>query len=112
VDLCRWCDRSGSHYYLAVTFAVQEHDLVLSDEITETALELQDTGTKITSLRDADLKDMNDYIRAYSEMAPLLNDYDRHLQRITLTKGTEGFSESEGYTGTHNSLNGKTCRRF
>jgi len=29
------------------------------------------------------MKDMNDYIRAYSEMAPLLNDYDRHLQRIT-----------------------------
>ena len=68
----------------AVTFAVQEHnDRVLSDEINGTASELQDTGTRITSLRNADLKDMNDYIRAYSEMAPLLNDYDRHLQRIT-----------------------------
>ena len=26
---------------------------------------------------------MNDYIRAYSQMEPLLNEYDRHLQRIT-----------------------------
>src|SRR5215469_416362 len=68
----------------AVTFAVQEHnDRVLSDEINRTASELQDTGARITSIRDADMKDMNDYIRAYSEIAPLLDDYDRHLQRIT-----------------------------
>src|SRR5215469_13367948 len=68
----------------AVTFAVQEHnDRVLSDEITETASELQDTGARITSIRDVDMKEMNDYIRAYSEIAPLLDDYDRHLQRIT-----------------------------
>ena len=62
----------------AVTFAVQEHnDRVLSDELTGTASELQDTGARITSIRDADMKDMNDYVRAYSEMAPLLDDYDR-----------------------------------
>ena len=57
----------------AVTFAVQEHnDRILSDENNETASELQDTGARITSIRDADMKDMNDYIRAYSEIAPLL----------------------------------------
>jgi hypothetical protein len=68
----------------AVTFAVQEHnDRVLSDELAGTASELQDTGARITSIRDADMKDTNDYIRAYSEMAPLLNDYDRQLQKIT-----------------------------
>ena len=68
----------------AVTFAVQEHnDRVLSDEINRTASELQDTGARITSIRDADMKDMNDYIRAYSEIAPLLDAYDRFLGRIT-----------------------------
>jgi hypothetical protein len=68
----------------AVTFAVQEHnDRVLSEEITETASELQDTGARITGIRDADMKDMSDYIRAYSQLAPLLNDYDRQLERIT-----------------------------
>src|SRR5215469_7638597 len=68
----------------AVTFAVQEHnDRVLSDEINGTASELQDAGARITSIRDADMKDMNDYIRAYSEIAILLDDYDRRLQRIT-----------------------------
>ncbi len=68
----------------AVTFAIQEHnDRVLSDEITGTASELQDTGGRVMSIRDADMKDMNDYIRAYSQMEPLLNDYDRQLQKIT-----------------------------
>ena len=68
----------------AVTFAVQEHnDRVLTDEINGTAWESQGAGTRITDIRDADMKDMNDYIRAYSPMEPLLNDYDRHLQRIT-----------------------------
>jgi len=68
----------------AVTFAVQEHnDRVLSEELTETASELQDTGARITSIRDTDLKSMDDYIRAFSEVGPLLDDYDRHLQKIT-----------------------------
>ena len=68
----------------AVTFAVQEHnDRLLSDEITGTASELQDTGARVTRIRDADMKDMNDYIRAYAEMTPLLDDYDRRLERIT-----------------------------
>lgn len=68
----------------AVTFAIQEHnDRVLTDEITGTASELQDTGARVMSMRDADMKDMNDYIRAYSHMEPLLTDYDKQLQRIT-----------------------------
>ena len=68
----------------AVTFAVQEHnDRVLSEELTETASELQDTGARITSIRDTDLKSMDDYIRAFSEIGPLLDNYDRHLQKIT-----------------------------
>src|SRR5215469_16404580 len=68
----------------AVAFAVQEHnDRVLSEELTETASELQDTGARITSSRDADMKSMDDYIRAFSEIGPLLDDYDRHLQKIT-----------------------------
>ena len=38
----------------AVTFAVQEHnDRVLSDELTGTASELQDTGARITNIRDS-----------------------------------------------------------
>jgi len=68
----------------AVLFAIQEHkERVLSEEVNETAAELQDTGAKIAGIRDADLKEMNDYVRAYSELAPLLDDYDRQLQKIT-----------------------------
>ena len=46
-------------------------------------MELQDTGARITAIRDADMKDMNDYVRAYSQLALLLNAYDRQLERIT-----------------------------
>ena len=68
----------------AVLFAVQEHkERVLSEEVNDTGAELQDTGAKITRIRDADLEEMNDYFRAYSELAPLLDDYDRQLQKIT-----------------------------
>jgi hypothetical protein len=68
----------------AVAFAVQEHkDRVLSEELSETASELQDTGAKIASIRDAEMKNMDDYVRAFSEIRPLLDTYDRHLQRIT-----------------------------
>ena len=68
----------------ALAFAIQEHnDRVLTDEISGAASELQDTGSRIMSIRDANMKDMNEYVRAYSQMEPLLNDYDRELQRIT-----------------------------
>ena len=68
----------------AVLFAIQEHkERVLSEEVNDTAAELQATGAKIAGIRDADLKEMNDYVRAYSELAPLLDDYDRQLQKIT-----------------------------
>jgi hypothetical protein len=85
----RWIYAAGAALLILITtfaiaFAIQEHNYrVLSEEITETSSELQDVGERITAIRDADLKDMNDYVRAYSEMAPLLNDYDRNLQRIT-----------------------------
>jgi hypothetical protein len=68
----------------AVAFAVQEHnDRVLSEELNETASELQDTGARIASIRDAEMKNTAEYVRAFSEIGPLLDDYDRHLQTIT-----------------------------
>src|ERR1700745_1267761 len=68
----------------AVAFAIQEHnDRVLSEELTEPASELQDTGARIASIRDAEIKNMDDYVRAFSQIGPLLDNYDRHLLRIT-----------------------------
>ena len=68
----------------AVAFAVQEHnDRVLSEDLTETSSELQDTGARIASIRDADMKNMDDYVRAYSEIGPLLDSYDQQLAKIT-----------------------------
>ena len=84
MDLCGRCAGSGPDHHLRRYVCVQEHnDRVLSDEINGTASELQDTGARITSIGDADMKDMNAYVRAYAEMTPLLDDYDRRLERIT-----------------------------
>jgi hypothetical protein len=43
---------------------------------------LQDTRARIANLRDAEMKNKDDYIRAFSEIRTLLDTYDRHLQRI------------------------------
>ena len=102
----------------AVTFAFQAHnDRVLTDQINGTAWELQDAGARITGIRDADMKDMNDYIRAYSQMEPLLNEYDRHLREsriftTKLAKGTMHSLTSNVFTVGRMSRTGKTCRRF
>jgi len=67
----------------AVAFALREHNhRVLPQELTETASELQDTRARIANLRDAEMKNMDDYIRAFSEIRTLLDTYDRHWQRI------------------------------
>jgi len=102
----------------AVAFAVQEHnDEVRSEELTETASELQDTGARIANIRDAEMKNMDDYVRAFSEIGPLLDTYDRHLQRITdldnePANGIKDFSGSRDFTENHISRTGKACRRF
>jgi hypothetical protein len=69
---------------LAVTLAVEEHhDHVLSEEILWASSELQDTVIRITNIKGAEMKDMNDYIRTYPQLSPLLNDCDRLLDRIS-----------------------------
>lgn len=56
MDLCSYCSRPRSDHHFAVTFAIQEHnDRVLSEDITETASELQETGARIANIRDADI---------------------------------------------------------
>ena len=102
----------------AVTFAIQEHnDRVLAEDITETASELQETGARIASIRDVEMKDMNDYVRAFSEMAPLLDTYDRELQKITNLYNEnrvreKTFLASVDSTASHIPRTGKACRRF
>ncbi len=72
MDLCGWPFVLVLVTIFAVAFAIQEHnDRVLSEELSETASELQDTGARIASIRDAEMKNMDDYIRAFSEIVPL-----------------------------------------
>jgi hypothetical protein len=97
----------------AVAFAVQEHnDRVLSEEITETASELQETGARITSIRDADMKDMNDYVRPFLEMGlcwmPMIANCRRSLTCTTKAASeTKAFSGSTDSTASHISRTGR-----
>ena len=102
----------------AIAFAIQEHnDRLLSEEITETAAELQDTGARVASIRDAEMRDMNDYIRAYSEMGPLLDTYEDSC-RESLTCTPKPRNEIRAYSGSTGSIasltsqTGRTCRIF
>ena len=43
---------------------------------------LQGTGAQITSIKDANLQSMNDYISAYAQIEPLQKEYDQKLPRL------------------------------
>src|SRR5947207_14180807 len=82
-----WIYASGAFVLVLVTifavaFAVQEHnDRVLSEELSETASELQDTGARIANIRDAEMKNMYDYVRAFPELGPRLDTSARPRHR-------------------------------
>jgi hypothetical protein len=69
---------------VTITFAIQDrNDRVLSDEIARRGTDLQGLGAQITSIRDADLKSMNDYISAYAQIEPMQKEYDQKLQQFS-----------------------------
>lgn len=69
---------------VAIELAIQRRDdRILAEEIDRTGSELQVIGANIADIRDAHLRDINDYVGAYARIDPLLNEYDQHLQRIT-----------------------------
>jgi hypothetical protein len=43
-------------------------------------VELQTTGAEISGIKDHEFKTMAEYVRAYVQVAPLLDDYDHELQ--------------------------------
>jgi len=84
MDLCNWRGRPRSSHNLRRRVCPSRTQRPSSfGGAHRDASELQDTGARIASIRDAEMKNMDDYVRAFSEIGPLLDNYDRHLQRIT-----------------------------
>lgn len=68
----------------AITIGVQNgSDRRIVDRITESTSELVKTGGKISAIKQRELKTTGDYIQAYSEIEPLLDDFDGELQKCS-----------------------------
>jgi hypothetical protein len=84
MDLCDWRGRSRSSHNLRRRLCGSRTQRPSSVRGTHRDCpELQDTGARIANIRDAEMENMDDYVRAFSVIGPLLDTYDRHLQRIT-----------------------------
>jgi len=65
----------------AVSIGIQHHnDRLLSAQLIQSEVELQTTGVRIADIKDHKFKTMAEYISAYVQVEPLLNDYDHKLQ--------------------------------
>jgi hypothetical protein len=61
-------------------FAIQNHeDHFLTAQMIQTETNLKTTGARIADIKDRHFTSMADYINAYSQIAPLLDDYDHKL---------------------------------
>lgn len=66
----------------AVTFGIQNgNDRVLNEKITSATSELGGVGTRIGAIKQRDMKTTSDYIQAYSEIEPLLPEYNSKIQQ-------------------------------
>ena len=64
-----------------MAFEILDHnERVLTDQITQSEMELQETGARIANIKDHEFKTMAEYINAYQQIEPLLNDYDHKLK--------------------------------
>jgi hypothetical protein len=64
-----------------VAFEILDHnERVLTDQIRQSEMGLQETGGQIANIKDHEFKTMAEYINAYAQIGPLLNDYDHKLQ--------------------------------
>lgn len=72
---------AGAILATVVAFEILDHnERVLTDQIKQSEMELQETGGRIANIKDHEFKTMAEYINAYAQIEPLLNDYDHKLQ--------------------------------
>jgi hypothetical protein len=64
-----------------VAIGVQRHnDQQLAAQMIRSEAELQTNGAEISGIKDHEFKNMAEYVNAYVQVAPLLDDYDHKLE--------------------------------
>ena len=64
-----------------VAIGVQRHnDQQLAAQMIRSEVELQTTGAEISGIKDHEFKTMAEYVNAYVQVAPLLDEYDHKLE--------------------------------
>ena len=83
---------------VAITFGAQNgDDRRRVDAIEQGKQEFGAVAAKIGSIKSRELKSTADYINAYSEIEPLLNDFDERLTKLSATfKEAQNADEHRG----------------
>jgi hypothetical protein len=69
---------------IAITFGIQNgHDRQATTRIEESTKDFKDIAEKIGKIKSRDMRTTQDYIDAYSEIDPLLTEFDRKLHTFT-----------------------------
>lgn len=72
---------AGTVLAALVAIGTQRHnDQQLAAQMIRSEVELQTTGAEISGIKDHEFKTMAEYVRAYVQVGPLLDDYDHELQ--------------------------------
>jgi hypothetical protein len=72
---------AGTVAAVLLAIGVQHHnDQQLAAQMMRSEVELQTTGARISGIKDHKFKTMAEYVDAYVQVAPLLDDYDHELQ--------------------------------
>lgn len=86
---------------IAATFGLQNgEDRRTVDTIEEGQKEFQAVAMKIGTIKQRDFRTTQDYINAYSEIEPLLDDFDKRLTKLTAT--LEDFRQVDEHRGPVN----------
>lgn len=66
---------------IVIAVGIQNHnDRLLSAQLIQSEVELQTTGASIADIKDHKFKTMAEYVSAYAQVEPLMNDYDHKLR--------------------------------
>jgi hypothetical protein len=66
---------------IAIAVGIHDHsDHVLAAQMTQSEARLKTTGARIADIKDREFKSMADYVNAYAQVEPVLNDYDHTLR--------------------------------
>lgn len=69
---------------IAVALGIQNHNgRILTAQMARIEGELKATGAKIADIKDHELNTMPDYVKAYAQIEPLLNEYDQKLREYS-----------------------------